>query len=185
MAFSRAKIFLGLLLILGLGAGCSDFRAIFNGPSGSKVARRRTTPQKQRNLPVPPTAKGYFAWPLKAPVSSGYGPRHGRFHDGIDIDGESGDPVTAAATGEVVYSGKLGGYGNIVVIKHSNGYFTAYGHNKKNLVKKGKTVTQGQPIALVGSTGQATGAHLHFEIRDQSGTYDPLAFLPKARYSRR
>lgn len=128
---------------------------------------------------------GIFAWPLNAPVSSPYGVRDGRFHDGIDIDGESGDDIAASAAGKVVFSGQLGGYGNLIVIKHSNGFFTAYGHNKKNLVKKGKEVDQGQVIAQVGSTGHATGAHLHFEIRDPKGTYDPLAILPKQSYSRR
>lgn len=185
MAFTRAKIILGLIFLTGFLPACSDFRAIFNGKPTPSVARRPSSPEKHRDQPIPENAQDYFSWPLKAPVSSGYGPRGGRFHDGIDIDGESGDAVTAAASGEVVYSGKLGGYGNLIVIKHDNGLFTAYGHNKKNLAKKGKKVEKGQVIAQVGSTGKSTGDHLHFEIRDKKGTYDPLAILPEQRYSRR
>jgi lipoprotein NlpD len=185
MAFTRVKIILGLILIIGAHAGCSDFRAIFNGSPSHSVSKRKIPVEKHRDQPVPKDAVGYFKWPLHAPVSSPYGMRGGRFHDGIDIDGESGDEILAAASGEVVFSDKLGGYGNLVVIQHDNGLFTAYGHNKKNLVKKGKKVKQGQKIAQVGSTGRSTGDHLHFEIRDQKGTYDPLAILPEQRYSRR
>jgi lipoprotein NlpD len=185
MAFTRAKIVAGVFLMACILPGCSDFRAIFNGQPNHTASKRRPSSEKQRGQPVPDGAKGYFSWPLKAPISSPYGPRGGRFHDGIDIDGDSGDPVAAAATGQVVFSGKLGGYGNLIVIKHSNGLFTAYGHNKKNLAKQGKKVERGQVIARVGNTGQSTGAHLHFEIRDQNGTFDPLAILPEQRYSRR
>jgi len=134
---------------------------------------------------MPKQAKGYFIWPLKAPLSSLYGPRGKRFHDGVDIDGDFGDPIRAAAAGNVVFSGALGGYGKLVVIKHSNGFFTAYAHNKKNLVKRGKFVRKGDHVAVVGSTGRSTGSHLHFEIRDKNGTYNPLDFLPKQRYSRK
>jgi murein DD-endopeptidase MepM/ murein hydrolase activator NlpD len=188
MASSRIKI-LFLLLLMGLALpSCSDFRAIFNGNPSYNVAKKRKAPKRakrRRNQPVPEQAKNYFKWPLFAPVSSGYGPRWGRFHEGIDIDGDFGDSVVAAAPGLVVFSGKLGGYGRLVVIKHKNGFFTAYAHNKKILVKKGKEVQQGQKIALVGSSGKSTGSHLHFEIRDKKGSYDPLAFLPRKSYSRR
>ncbi|MDX1386109.1 MAG: M23 family metallopeptidase [bacterium] len=188
MVFKRINI-LALLMILGIALpGCSDFNAIFNGKPNHSVAKKGKRPKreaKRRHKKVPEYAKKYFKWPLFAPVSSGYGPRWGRFHEGIDIDGDFGDSILAAAPGRVVYSGKLGGYGRLVVIRHDNGFFTAYAHNKKNLVKKGKKVNQGERIALVGSSGRSTGSHLHFEIRDKKGTYDPLAFLPSKRYSRR
>lgn len=185
MATRQVKI---LILIAGLMLTlpqCSDFQAIFNGPAKPKVARKpkgKNKAPKQRDQKAPTYAKELFIWPLNAPVSSGYGPRWGRYHEGIDIDGDYGDTVMAAAEGQVVYSSKLGGYGNLIVIKHPKGFFTAYAHNKKNLVKKGKKVRQGQTIALVGSTGKSTGSHLHFEIRDKNGTYDPLAILPTKSY---
>jgi lipoprotein NlpD len=188
MAFTRVKISLALWLILIVPTACGDFRAIFNGKPSHPVAkgpRPGKPPEKHRDQPAPEETQGFFAWPIQAPVSSPYGMRGGRFHDGIDIDGDSGEEVAASAAGTVVYSGKLGGYGNLIVIRHTNGFFTAYAHNKKNLVKKGRAVDQGQVIAQVGSTGHATGAHLHFEIRDPKGTYDPLAILPKQSYSRR
>jgi len=189
MAGTRPKLVVLLVLFTFILptvlSGCSDFRAIFEGKPAYKVGKRRKKPAKRRNQPIPKKDKGYFSWPLFAPISSKYGPRRGRFHDGIDIDGDFGDPVRAAAAGQVVYSGTLGGYGKLVVIKHSNGYFTAYAHNRKNLVKKGKKVKKGQLIARVGSTGRSTGSHLHFEVRNKKGTYDPLAFLPDRRYSRK
>ncbi len=175
------------VLLLGiLLPGCSDFRAIFNGKPNTKIAKgKKKNVPKNRDQNVPENMRDYFSWPLQAPLSSLYGPRGGRFHDGIDIDGESGDPVVAAASGTVVYSDKLGGYGRLVVVRHDNGYFSAYAHNKKNLVEKGKKVQKGDLIAYVGDSGSTTGDHLHFEIRDQNGTYDPLDFLPRERYSQR
>lgn len=186
MAFRRAKL-LVLLIILSFGlSNCSDFRAVFNGKPKHKVSKKRKkSGKKRRNQPAPAHAKGYFVWPLKAPISSGYGPRWGRFHDGIDIDGAMGDPIKAAAAGTVVFSDRLGGYGRLIVIRHKNGFFTAYAHNKKNLVKKGKWVRQRQIIGKVGNSGKSTGDHLHFEVRDQKGTFDPLDFLPRKRYTQK
>lgn len=176
-----------LICLIFVLPSCSDFRAIFEGSPDYNVAKRKKKRDRRGSTRKvdPQVAKGYFVWPLEAPLSSLYGPRKGKFHDGIDIDGDSGDAVSAAASGEVVYSGRLGGYGRLIVVQHPNGYFTAYAHNKKNLVKKGKKVRKGQKIALVGSSGRSTGDHLHFEIRDKDGTYDPLDFLPRKRYSRR
>jgi len=186
MALHRIKWGITLAVFLIALPQCSDFNAIFNGKPSPKVAQRsKKSPKKQRNRKVPRNAKNYFAWPLSAPISSVYGPRRGRFHEGVDIDGETGDPVEAAAAGTVVYSNRLGGYGRLIVVRHDNGFFTAYAHNKKNLVKKGKKVRKGQRIAVVGSSGKTTGDHLHFEIRDERGTYDPLDLLPRRRYSRR
>ncbi len=182
--FQRVQIRKWTLLFSTLAfclTNCGDFRAVFNGKPG-QVAKKKSHKKKDPQL-ARKVGKSYFIWPLNGPVNSGYGMRHGRMHDGIDIDGEEGDPIAASAAGEVVYSGKLGGYGNLIVVKHNNGLFTAYAHNKKNLVDKGKRVKQGQVIGKVGSTGHATGDHLHFEIRDDAGTHDPLDFLPEHRYS--
>ena len=119
-----------------------------------------------------------FIWPVKGEVSSSFGERDGKPHDGIDIRAPEGTPVKASAEGEVVYAGKMSGYGNLLVIRHEKNYFTAYAHNSELKVKEGKQVAQGDEIAKVGDTGHATGYHLHFEIRQGSTPMDPLLFLP-------
>src|SRR5690606_32827006 len=111
---------------------------------------------------------GRFLWPVPHfyKVSSQFGPRGRRHHDGIDIPAPSGTPVVAVDHGVVVYSGNgIRGYGNMVVLNHGENVFTVYAHHKKNLVKKGERVKRGQTIAQVGNTGRSTGPHLHFEIR--------------------
>ncbi len=119
-------------------------------------------------------------WPVRGKVVSKFGWRGPRHHDGIDISAPEGTPVRAAADGIVIYSGSgFRGYGNLIVIKHTPRVFTIYAHNKKNLVRKGQRVRQGQTIALVGSTGNATGPHLHFELRIGNKPVDPLKYLPR------
>jgi len=119
-------------------------------------------------------------WPVKGRLSSKFGPRKNRMHDGIDIAAIAGTHVFAAAAGKVVYAdSRLSGYGNLIIIRHSSDMFTAYAHNKKNLVVSGQEVKAGQHIANVGSTGRATGAHLHFEVRRGETAVDPLAYLPR------
>ncbi|OGP13775.1 MAG: hypothetical protein A3I75_02110 [Deltaproteobacteria bacterium RIFCSPLOWO2_02_FULL_50_16] len=120
-----------------------------------------------------------FQWPLKGPVSSNFGMRQSSRHDGIDIRAKKGTPIHAADSGHVVFSGRLSGYGNMILIKHEGDFFTAYAHNSKNLTRKGKHVKRGEVIAQVGSTGRATGPHLHFEVRKGSKARNPLFFLPK------
>jgi len=119
-------------------------------------------------------------WPVPASdkISSAFGKRWGKHHDGIDISASRGSHILAAATGKVVYSGRgLTGYGNMVVISHKNRMFTVYAHNKKNFVSKNQTVHRGQVIAQVGSTGKSTGPHLHFEVRRNSMAINPEKFL--------
>lgn len=97
---------------------------------------------------------------------------------GLDIAGRAGDAVRAAAAGEVVYSGNgLIGYGELVIVKHNANYLSAYGHNRKRLVKEGDKVTAGQEIAEMGSSS-ATRDELHFEIRKNGKPVDPMGFLP-------
>jgi lipoprotein NlpD len=183
MDFRRRKIlFLFVLMAFAL-PHCSSSKTASKA-SYPKFSKNRSSKKNDSQL-AKKVGKDFFIWPLEGPINSPYGDRHGRMHDGVDIGGEAGDPVVAAAGGEVVYSDKLGGYGNLIVLKHKNGLFTAYWHNKKNEVKKGKNVKQGQKIAKVGRTGDATGNHLHFEIRDENGTHDPLEFLPREMYSRK
>lgn len=127
---------------------------------------------------IQPKSKGYI-WPAKGVLTSGYGPRWGRMHRGIDIAAPTGTPIHAAADGIVKSAGwNRGGYGYLVDIRHSDGTLTRYAHNSKLLVKKGQQVQQGQKISLMGSTGFSTGPHLHFEIRPNGKARNPMAFLP-------
>ena len=104
---------------------------------------------------------------------------NGSLNKGIDIAGELGQPVLAAADGAVVYDGSgLRGYGELVIIKHSDAYVSAYGHNRRLLVREGQQVKVGQHIAEMGSTG-ADRVKLHFEIRRQGKPVDPLQYLPR------
>jgi murein DD-endopeptidase MepM/ murein hydrolase activator NlpD len=116
-------------------------------------------------------------WPCDGVVVSGFGIRWGRMHEGIDIGCAYGTPNRAAATGTVIYSGWLGGYGNLVVIDHGNGLSTAYAHASSILVGVGQSVSQGETVSLVGSTGNSSGPHLHFEVRVNGQAVDPLAYL--------
>jgi murein DD-endopeptidase MepM/ murein hydrolase activator NlpD len=123
-----------------------------------------------------PSASGLI-WPVSGPVVSGYGMRWGRMHEGIDISASSGTPIVAAAGGTVIHAGWLGGYGNLVVVDHGSGLATAYAHASSILVSLGQQVSQGQTIALVGSTGNSSGPHLHFEVRVNGTAVDPLGYL--------
>jgi murein DD-endopeptidase MepM/ murein hydrolase activator NlpD len=110
-------------------------------------------------------------------VTSPYGERWGRMHEGIDIGVGYGTPIAAAASGTVVYAGWESGYGNFVVIDHGNGLATAYGHQSRIAVSNGEAVTQGQVIGYVGCTGHCFGPHLHFEVRVNGAPVDPLGYL--------
>ena len=122
-----------------------------------------------------------FAWPTESPViSSSYGKRGRSFHNGLDISAKSGSSVFAADSGVVIYSDNgVKGYGNLIIVKHTSNISTVYAHNQKNLVKKGDLVKKGQKIALVGRTGNASGSHLHFEVRDGKVARNPLLYLPQ------
>jgi murein DD-endopeptidase MepM/ murein hydrolase activator NlpD len=120
-----------------------------------------------------------FAWPVTAGlVSSPFGIRNGVMHDGVDIVARVGTPVHAADDGRVIFAGHLRGYGNAVILQHSGGYVTVYGHNQRNLVRDGAEVVRGQVIAELGSTGRTTGPKLHFEVRFHGQPQNPLAYLP-------
>ncbi|WP_414541391.1 peptidoglycan DD-metalloendopeptidase family protein [Nostoc sp. CCY0012] len=133
--------------------------------------------------PPPSTASTDFMWPAKGVLTSGYGPRWGRMHRGIDIANGVGTPIYAAADGVVETSGwNRGGYGILVDIRHADGSMTRYAHNNRTLVRVGQEVTQGQQIAEMGSTGFSTGPHTHFEIHASGkGAVNPIALLPAER----
>jgi murein DD-endopeptidase MepM/ murein hydrolase activator NlpD len=120
---------------------------------------------------------GQLGWPVSGPVTSGFGSRWGRMHEGIDIGVGAGTPVHAAAAGTVVYAGWMSGYGNIVVLDHGNGVSTAYAHNSSLTVGQGAAVEKGVVIAMSGSTGHSTGPHVHFEVRVNGAPVDPLGYL--------
>jgi len=128
---------------------------------------------------------GSFVWPSDSSrhVTSGFGPRRSpggigsTNHRGIDIGARAGTNVLAAASGYVVFSGWNGGFGNFIQIRHGNGYYTVYAHNSRNLVTTGQNVVQGQVIGLVGSTGNSTGPHIHFEIIRNGVHVDPMIYF--------
>jgi murein DD-endopeptidase MepM/ murein hydrolase activator NlpD len=121
--------------------------------------------------------------PVRGRLSDRYGWRNHPvyrkrlFHAGIDVAAPKGTPIVAAMSGKVIYSGRRSGYGKIVILSHSSGYSTRYGHCSSLLVKKGQYVKAGQTIARVGATGVATGNHLHFEVRKNGKTVNPLTYL--------
>lgn len=155
-------------------------------PLGQPATGRTVSP----DLPPLPGADQYipegsatfngYLWPARGVFTSGYGWRWGRMHRGIDIAAPVGTPIYAAAPGVIEFSGwNSGGYGNMVDIRHPDGSKTRYAHNSRNLVQAGQTVTQGQQIAEMGSTGYSTGPHVHFEIHiPNRGAVNPVAFLP-------
>lgn len=123
---------------------------------------------------------GAWVWPVAGgAVVSAFGARRGGdVHRGIDIDADPGQQVVAAAAGVVVYAGSnMRDYGRAVIIDHGNGVTSLYGHNSELLVSEGERVAPGQPIALAGQTGNATGVHCHFEIRRNAVALDPLSFV--------
>jgi murein DD-endopeptidase MepM/ murein hydrolase activator NlpD len=131
----------------------------------------------QGSSPTGPVSSAGLIWPVDGPVTSGFGMRWGRMHEGIDIAVPTGTSVRASASGSVIYSGWLGGYGNLVVLDHGSGLATAYAHNTALLVGVGQNVSQGDTISLSGSTGNSSGPHLHFEVRVNGVAVDPLAYL--------
>lgn len=116
-------------------------------------------------------------WPASGPVTSGFGYRWGRLHAGIDIGAGYGAPIRAAKAGEVIYSGQMSGYGNVIIIDHGGGFTTLYGHQSQLVASEGQSVAQGQLIGYVGSTGHSTGPHLHFETRVNGTPQNPMNYL--------
>ncbi|HEY8418055.1 MAG TPA: LysM peptidoglycan-binding domain-containing protein [Limnochordales bacterium] len=122
-----------------------------------------------------------LAWPVQGRLTSPFGPRWDRMHYGVDIAAPTSTPVLAAAAGTVTYADWMGNYGLLVIIDHGNGIETRYAHNSRVLVKVGEQVQRGQRIALVGSTGNSTGPHVHFEVLVNGENQDPLEWLPTKR----
>jgi murein DD-endopeptidase MepM/ murein hydrolase activator NlpD len=124
--------------------------------------------------------KSYFDWPVDdARMSRGFLPNRRKPHLGVDLAAPKNTNIYASHEGVVIYTGRdFRGFGRMIMIEGSQGWATLYAHLSSILVKEGQTVTQGQPIGLMGRTGHATGIHLHFEIRKTKGPVDPLLYLP-------
>src|SRR5258706_2759533 len=149
-----------------------------------RLAQATTTPAEgSAETPVKASeatgALPTFRWPVRGKVITSYGAKtNGKANDGINLAGPEGTPVKAAEDGVVAYSGnELKGYGNLVLVRHSNGYVTAYAHASELLVKRGETIKRGQIIAKSGQSGEVGSPQLHFEIRKGSSPVDPLQFL--------
>ena len=174
------------------GFPSGDFDAVFNDhvekalvkfqrwgrlePDG--IAGASTLAALRGPLPECPIA---LSWPINAPVSDPFGPRGVRFHSGVDIPADIGTIVGAAAAGRVAYAAFLpGGWGQLVSIDNGSGVRTLYAHLSRIDVQVGQHVQTGEQIGLVGATGDATGPHLHFEVRFRDAAVDPLKALPQS-----
>ncbi len=154
-------------------------RIRLTAPGGARRAPAQA-PGKRPAAPLPPipaSPSPDWAWPTRGPVQVGFGQRPGS-GTGVLIGGRAGQPVSAAASGRVVYAGGgLIGYGKLIIVKHNDTYLSAYGHNASLLVKEGQSVRQGQQIATMGE-GPEKKPRLHFEIRRNGKPVDPRQFLP-------
>ena len=178
-----------VLAVFGLAA----FRAVPAGSGHERKLSQEPTIEAAAALPIvavdesyPAEAEGQpersttFAWPAPGIITSPFGGR--RNHPGIDINGSTGDPVTAAGDGTVVLAGMApagySGYGNVVMVDHGGGLATLYAHLSRVDVAMGQAVQQGQQLGAIGMTGAATGPHLHFEVRVDNKPTDPIPWLP-------
>ena len=140
--------------------------------------------QKTSGTGSRPSGTGSMGWPIYGEITSDFGwrehPIYGdaRFHSGIDISGDYGEAVCAAADGECIYSDWISGYGYAVILDHGGGVTTLYGHNEELIVQEGQFVKRGALIALCGSTGNSTGPHCHFEVREDGEPVSPYGYLP-------
>ena len=144
------------------------------------MAERPTVNAEAVSIPNPaPRAASTFLWPVRGKVLSDFGPKgSGKHNDGINIAAPRGTPIRAAENGVVAYAGnQLEGFGNLILVRHSDGYMTAYAHGEAMLVERGQTVKRGQTIGRVGSTGNVDTPQLHFEIRRGTTAVDPSKFL--------
>ncbi|MHA6289167.1 peptidoglycan DD-metalloendopeptidase family protein [Maricaulis sp. CAU 1757] len=149
--------------------------------SGRRPEATRTSASSPTRSSSPPAASGApsFDWPVRGTILSNFGPRpNGERNDGINIEARAGTEVRASAPGQVVYAGnQLAGYGELVLIRHSGGFVTAYAHNSRIMVREGDNVERGQVIATAGDTGSVDRPQVHFEIRNGVTPVDPNSYL--------
>lgn len=167
-------------------SGTKEITQVIERENGKEV-KRTTVSEKVLSQPitrklvrgtkqVPPMGSDELAWPVQGRITSNYGWRWGRFHQGVDIGAATGTAIIAADSGMVSFAGWNGGYGNFVRIEHGEGNKTCYGHLSRFAVKVGDKVSKGDVIGYVGSTGVSTGPHLHFEVWRDGKHKDPLTF---------
>ena len=171
-----------------LRADIDGYAAVINKYAADEAridAEIKKMAEELKKQQTPPTSTGSYTWPSPSckAITSGYGMRkislygYEKFHAGIDIGASMGSSIVAADGGTVTVSTYDGGYGNYIMINHGNGRVTLYAHMSSRAVTVGTTVNKGQVIGYVGSTGNSTGPHLHFEVRNNGGTVDPLTYF--------
>jgi murein DD-endopeptidase MepM/ murein hydrolase activator NlpD len=135
---------------------------------------RESFDKEREMLPGKPN----FIWPIEGPCFEFFEETERRKHQGIDITSPLGTPIKASGSGVVLYSGNgIRGYGNVIILRHSDEFVSVYAHNEVNLVEEGMRVERGEVIGKVGRTGRAFGPHLHFEIRKNNKAIDPFPLL--------
>lgn len=155
-------------------AGSSPGPAVPAAPAATKPSTPPASASTSGTAEADASGLG-FIWPASGAVLAGF---HEQNNKGVDIGGQEGDPIIAAAAGKVIHAGEVYGYGHLVIVQHNSTYLTAYAHNKKLLVKEDQQVKKGQKIAEMGNT-DADRVKLHFELRRQGKPLDPLRYLPK------
>jgi len=158
------------LFIPGRGAGSAAPASPALDDSSARRGGGLTVEQRDGATPR-------LLWPVRGVIFSAFGQRGSEHHDGLDLAAPKGTPIVAAADGTVLFAGEQRGYGQIILVEHAGDLITVYAHNSENLVARGDHVQRGQPIAKVGATGNATGPHVHFEVRVAAHPQDPLNFL--------
>jgi murein DD-endopeptidase MepM/ murein hydrolase activator NlpD len=189
--FSALVALAVLAASLGAQTAAPTTTAAFE-PLGVPEALGPLTAPGAADVAAPPAAEGervsrlgprrdaFLAWPSAGPLESPFGPRWGREHQGIDIDGETGDPVRAAESGVVISAEHDGGYGLTVRVVHSGrfrGLMTVYAHLSSAVVRPRQRVTRGQALGRIGTSGSVTGSHLHFEVWRPHRPVDPMRLL--------
>lgn len=163
-----------VLATIIISQGCS---LLFTHEKPNKPRKSDSKKHKKRK-----SKKFALIWPIKGMLTSKFGIRKGKKHEGIDIGAPKGTKIVASEAGKVIFSGwGPRGYGKMIIIKHSSKYITVYAHNSKNVVSLGDTVKRGEKIGHVGTTGRTTGPHIHYEIRVNLVARDPLLYLSKRK----
>ncbi len=175
---------IGQKVMLQGSAASSSVQKSSSKTTRTNYTRNKTqtkyTPRKQKSYPAAKTRKTKFMWPVQGTIVSKFGTiGKGRANDGINIKAAKGTAVKSADAGTVAYAGnELKGFGNLILVRHNDGWITAYAHNDRLLVKKGQKVKRGEKIATVGETGGVNSPQLHFEIRSGKKAVNPVNYLP-------
>jgi murein DD-endopeptidase MepM/ murein hydrolase activator NlpD len=156
-----------------VAAAESGLTALIQQKQAARASRSATDPGTDGRV-----SGAGLIWPVRGPVTSGFGSRWGRMHAGIDIGAGTGVPIRAAKGGEVIFSGTMSGYGNVIIVDHGGGFTTLYAHQSEMVVGEGRSVKQGELLGYVGGTGNVTGPHLHFETRIGGSAENPVNYLP-------